>query len=364
MRFSIKTVVLQELVNRAVKGASQNKLITLTTLMAIQLKDKKLTLITTDASNTLYVMQDGVEGDDFYCVLQVEQFSKLVSRLTCENTTLELDDNILLVKGNGTYKIELPLDENGDAIQYPDPVAEMGISGDRKEIGLSVVKTILNTNKAALAVTMEQPEYTGYWVGDKVVATDTEKICGLNTKFFDTPALISAETMDLLGVMTEEKIEVYEQEDILEFVTKDCIVFGHKMEGLEDYAIDAITGLLEEEFQSKCKISKNDLLALLDRIALFVGTYDNKAITLTFTEKGIDVSSKQSNGVETITYMESKGFKPYTCQIAIDVLIQQVKANSADSIELQYGNEQSIKIVDGNVTQVIALLEDNTDENA
>lgn len=356
MKLSTKTVVLQEMVSRSIKGAGQNKLIPLTSLMAIRLKDAQLTLITTDASNTLYITQDKVDGDDFYCVVQAEQFAKLIAKMTSENVTLTLDNSGLTVKGNGVYKLDLPLDENGNTIQYPDPAAEFEVNGELTEINLSTIKTILATNKAALAVTMEEPVYTGYYVGDKVVSTDGYKICGLNVKLFDEPVLIAPETMNLLDVMTEEKIGAYVQDDIIEFITKDCVIYGHLMEGLDNFAIEPISGLLEEEFASVCKINKADLLALLDRIALFVGIYDNRAIRLTFTETGVDVSSKQSNGVETIVYMDSKNFKPYTCQLDIGLLLQQVKASRADVLELHYGNERSIKFVDGNVTQVVALL--------
>ena len=122
MKLSVKTPIMKELVSRAIKGASQNKLIPLTGLMAIQLKDGKLTLLTTDASNYLYVMQDNVAGDEFYVVVQVEQFSKLISKMTCDMLVLELNDSILTVKGNGEYKIELPLDETGDLIKFPSPM--------------------------------------------------------------------------------------------------------------------------------------------------------------------------------------------------------------------------------------------------
>lgn len=360
MKFSSKTIVFQEMVGKAVKGASCNKLIPLTSLMAIELKNKQLKLITTDASNYLYILQNDVEGDDFYVVVQVEQFSKLISKLTSENVVLELGDKILTVKANGNYKIELPLDENGDLIKYPDPAS---IEGEPfTEIKLTTIKTILNTNKAALAITMEEPVYTGYYVGDRVVSTDMFKICGLNVKVFDEATLISPETMNLLDIMTDEKISVYGKDDILQFVTKDCIVYAHKMEGVDEYQIDTINGLLDEKFKSSCKIDKNTMLSLLDRISLFVGAYDNKAITLTFTKEGIDVSSKQSNGIESIAYMESKGFKAYTCKVDITSLIQQIKANSADSIQIEYGNDSSIKIVDGDVTQVIALLDDEGQE--
>ena len=363
MKLSIKTVVLQEMVSKAIKGASQNKLIPLTSLMAIQLKKKTLTLTTTDASNYLYIVQDKVTGSDFYVVVYVDQFSKLISKLSSENVTLELEDNILNITANGNYKIELPLDENGELIKYPNPIEGMKFEGDGYSVNLATIKTILNTNKASLAITMEEPEYTGYYVGDKVVSTDTFKICGLNVKLFDEPVLIAPTTMNLLDVVTSDKISVFVQEDTLIFKTDNCIVYGHKMEGIEDYAIEAINGLLDEEFASSCKVSKNDMLALLDRIALFVGAYDNKAINLTFTEEGIDISSKQSNGIETIKYLESNNFKPYTCKLDITMFTEQVKANESEHINLQYGNESSVKMVDGNVTQVVALLnEEQTTE--
>ena len=50
MKLSIKTEKLKEMVSRSIKGVGNNKLIPLTSLMAIELKDGKLTLITTDAT--------------------------------------------------------------------------------------------------------------------------------------------------------------------------------------------------------------------------------------------------------------------------------------------------------------------------
>ena len=44
--------------------------------------------------------------------------------------------------------------------------------------------------------------------------------------------------------------------------------------------------------------------------------------------------------------------------INVDMLSTQLKANMADVIEMQYGAENSVKLVDGAVTQVIALLEE------
>ena len=359
MKMTISTSTLQNMVAKSMKGASCNKMIPLTGLMAIELKDHTLTLITTDATNYLYVREFKVEGDDFYVVIQAEMFAKLISKMTCEKVSLELKDNTLMVTGNGKYSIELPLDEEGELIKYPNPIDGKTFVGDDYTINLSTIKLILNTAKAALANTLEVPCYTGYYVGNKVVATDTYKICGINIKLWDEPTLISPEMMSLLDIFTEEKIAVYRNSNTMVFKSENCIVYGTLMDSIDDYQIEAIDGLLEQGFESSCKLTKSALLQLLDRLALFVSPYDKNGVYLTFTRDGLQIESKQANSVELIPYTESNKFRDFTCCIDIEMLHSQVKANTCDSITIYYGDESAIKLADGNVTQIIALLEDD-----
>jgi DNA polymerase III sliding clamp (beta) subunit (PCNA family) len=333
-------------------------MIPLTGLMCIELKDHLLTLITTDATNYLYVREDKVEGDDFYVVIQAEMFAKLISKMTCEKVSLTLKDNTLMVTGNGKYSIELPLDEEGELIKYPDPLSAQTVWDNDTTVNLSTIKLILNTAKAALADTLEVPCYTGYYIGNKVVATDTYKICGINIKLWDEPALISPEMMSLLDIFTEEKFVVARKGNTMVFESKNCTVYGTLMDSIDDYQIEAIDGLLEQEFESSCKLTKSALLQLLDRLALFVSPYDKNGIYLTFTRDGLQIESKQANSVELIPYTESEKFHDFTCCVDIEMLHSQVKANTGDSITLHYGEDNAIKLTDGNVTQVVALLED------
>lgn len=359
MELTIKTDIFKEMVSRSIKGASQNKLIPLTGLMAIQLKDNCLTLVTTDATNYLYIKQDNVVGDEFYVVVQTEQFSKLIGKLTCETITLVVNDNVLVVKGNGEYKIEIPMDEEGNNIVFPDPASNTEDFTYSKTVKLATIKMILNTIKPSLAVTMEIPVYTRYYIGERVIATDTFKMASVGIDLFNTePMLISAEMMNLMDVMTCEDVKFSRKDNILLFETPDCIVYGYAMEGVEDYQVDAITTLINEEFKSKCKLDRNALLCILDRLSLFVSKYDNKAVVLTFTEAGVDISSKTNSGVETLTYIESENFEPFTCQVDIEMLTTQLKAKVGDTFNLQYGSDRNLKIADGNLTQIIALLEE------
>lgn len=345
------------MVSKAVKGVGDNKLIPITSLMSIELKDGVMTIITTDGINYLYVKDKSVYGEDFYVTVSAEKFAKLVARTTSDTITLELMPNGLHFVGNGSYMLDLPVDEDGSFIKYPDPYASF-VGGDGKVVKMATILTILETVKPSLAVTLEMPCYTGYYIGEKVVATDTFKIASMDTKLLDEPVLISPDTLNLLAIVDKEEVTVYRQDNVIIFYTDNCVVYSNVMEGIGDYAIDAINGLVDTEFKSVCKISKASILQVLDRIALFIGAYDKNGIRLTFKEDHLQIESKATTGVETIDYEESENFEHFTCLIDIEMLASQIKSQATDVVELYYGLHNAVKMKDGNITQIIALLED------
>lgn len=367
MRLTIKTEKLKDMVSRASKGVGNNKLIPITSLMAIEVKDNVLRFITTDATNYLYITDDKFVSEDFYAVVDATVFSKLISKMTYPTVTMEIKNNswILEVTGNGNYRLELPLDESGGPILYPDPIDKLSLS-DKTSVGIinkSTIQVILETVKPALAVTLENPCYTGYYVGDRVVATDTYKIASMDVSLFGQTHLISPEFFDLLAVMNSEKIAVDIVNDAIICKSADCVVYGRFMNGIEDYAIEAISELVDTKFDCFCAVPKNLLLQALDRLSLFVGIYDKNAIHLTFTSTGLQISSKAASGIELIAYSASDNFKDFTCSVDIQMFAQEVRAVSNDVIELYYGEDNAIKITDGNITIIVALLDDEESED-
>lgn len=354
MKLTVKTQVLQGLLTKAIKGVSNNKMLPLTSMIAIEVESGFLSLITTDMTNYLSVAEHIEATEDFKATVNAELFSKLISKMTSDEVTLTLNDSILEVKGGGNYKIELMLDENGSPINFPKPFADF--KGEHTIIKSTDIKSILESNKASLAQTLENPCYTGYYCGDKVVSTDSYKICGNEIKLFDVPVLITPEMMELLDVFTEENVNVELKDNTLMFYTNSAIVYGTQLEGIEDFQINAINGLLDEEFENNCKVSKKDLLNALDRLSLFVGVYDKNAVDLVFTNDGIVISSKQTTGAEVLPYITREGTPEFSCSIDIENFISQIKVHSQDSVEIHYGKDNVIKIVDGNITKLVALL--------
>ena len=358
MKFTIKTEKLQEMVSRAVKGCSNNKMIPITGLMSIELSNNDLILTTTDASNYLYIIEDKIAGEDFSIVVQADTFSKLVSRMTTENIELELKGEELIVHGNGKYNIELPLDEEGGLIKFPKVWSNEMNMPNTYDVHLTTIKELLTYNKPALATSLDVPCYTGYYMGDKVVTTDTYKICSTDVKLFDEPMLIAPEMMDLLDVMSDENITVSVDDNVLVFVTPDCVVYGKTLEGVDTYKIDAISSLLEHDYPCECSVSRDNMLQALDRLSLFVGPYDKSGIRMLYTKDGIMLSNIKYNSTEVVPYKSSENFKEFSCCINIDMLQTQVKAHVLDEIHIFYGLDNAVKIEDGIVTQLIAYEEE------
>ena len=357
----VVTSRMKEAVNKAIKGAGFNNLIPITSMIGIKLSDGKLRLLTTDMTNTLCIIIDKVAGDDMDITVDADKFGKLIAKTTSEDIDLSVKDDILFVKANGTYKIPLISDEEG-LISFPD--VNIGSEPNAKT-KLSSVMQAYNINKSALAKTLENPALTGYYCGDMVISTDANVITFNGFKMFDCeePILISAQQMQLLTLNTKEDIEVLISGNSIQFVTEDVVIDGALMEGIEDFPANEVNAYLDEAFTSSCKVPKDLLLSVLDRLALFIEPYDKNGAYFTFGRKGINIHSKKDASTETINYVESKDFEPFVCCVDIPMLKEQLQANPDDTVKIFYGNENALKIESGKVTQVIALLEDEELEN-
>jgi hypothetical protein len=275
--------------------------------------------------------------------------------MTCDEVTLEVADNALNVIGNGKYQIDIPLEDDGSVVKLPNPVDNFKKDKKIGTINSSDILTALTSIKPALATTMEYPWFTCYYVKDRVVATDTYTVADYAKGFLDEAKLISSNVMDLLGLFTDD-ISVYVDEDKMLFETDKGLVYAAVPNGIENYSIGDIQGLVQQEFDHSCKIVKSALLNLLDRISLFVGVYDNGKITLSFTKDALEVISKYAN--EKVSYTSSENAGEFTCSTDVNTLITQVKAQAGDEITIQYGKDNALKIIDGNITSVVALLEE------
>lgn len=365
MKLKVKTTTLQAMFSKVYKAANQNKLIPLTSFVNIKKEGTKLILTATnDMEIYFYSIANNVEGEDFYVTVGIEQIYKLISKMTCENITLELKQNTLEVVGNGRYSVEIPMDETGEIIQFPDPYRDIHPE-DTEDIEFtdtldySEIQKILGSVKSSLATTMEYPVLINYYLGDFVCATDKSNVTSYDARMFETPELlISPKLMNLLALLTQESIDVKITDDYMLFVTDDAIIYSDITTDVEDYPAKVVASIVSQELPNSCKIAKNKLLALLDRISIFVSEYDLNVIHMTFDKASVQVATTNSGSDEVLEYVEKNdAIEPFDCKVDIVSLTEHVKSCTSDTIQIEFGIESCIKIVDGDITKVIMLFE-------
>lgn len=358
----IKTELLQNMISKAIKGASNNNMIPITTLMGIEVKENILTLMTTDGSNQLRVKEKIesnvlLEPTDFYTLVNADIISKLVSKTTKEYIELINNDNYLLFKGNGEYKIEIPFnDEDGNIIKFPD-ISQMNNPICQK-IDVSKLKTILNLAKNSVAKTMEIPYITGYYLSKDIITTDRQLICYIKDELFENPILIPSEIAELLQLLEGDTVDFKVENNNLLFETSNLIISGKELENKDLYPIQAIQGCLKNEYIDSIKVNKQDLLNVLDRMSLFVNEYDKNGVFLKFNVYGLTITSQKSNAVEVINAPETNNREEFQCLVDIEMLISEIQALNEEYVEIFYGHPSSIKLVEKNTTFIVSLIEE------
>lgn len=364
MKIQVKTTALKEAVNKAIKAAINSKMVPLTGYLYLSIKDGAMTVVTCDGMDYFEIKTEGASDGEFSIVLKADVFSKMVAKTTSEFITLELKDNVLMFTGNGTYKMSLPLNEEGNLIKWPT----YDIMNENVETGtikLATIKSIIVSNKAALATSTDVPYLTNYCCASEngVISADGYNICINKSSIFKNNFLILPLVFELLSIFNREDID-YRYDGIhIEFSTDTMRLFVKPQPQLDEYPIEPIGNYGNQEFPSSCAVSKSALISILDRLSLVISDYDVNAVTLDFTKDGLVVTSANGNGSELIAYQESSKFEPFVCTVDAEALRRQVNARTSDILHIEYGLTNVIKFVDNAIIHIVALGAGDSDDD-
>jgi len=362
MSFSVSTSVLQRLVTKVQRGASNNKLLPLTSFVSISLKDNKLKLTTTDMTNYVTATEYNVTGNDFSVVVSLESFGKLVGKTTTQEIVLELTENSLQFIGNGTYNIDLPLNEEGEPVKFP--MYEFTPTYEAVDVKYQDIKSIITANKSCLASDMSQPVLTYYYCGnDNVISADQYNICINNVQLFNEPVLISNIMMDLVALFGDDTITVTRNDSAIMFSSPTYCVYGKLFTDLDSYPSEPIQAYLSTQFEYNCKVSRELLLGAIDRLSIFMDKLDSGKLIFEFTDSSVTIYNANRTSHETIKYLNSTDMTRtgnFTCNVNSELIHSQLVSNSDDNLDIYYGEEPGgcIKIVDNDIVKITSLMED------
>lgn len=345
MKLTIETKVLQAMVNVALRGASHDKTDVMTNLFDIYYNDGRISITTTDSANYLTVYGNAEADEKMqFCVL-LDKFSKLVSKTSTEKIKLELKDDHLLFVGNGSYKIPFMLDVDGSMVRMPiHKISDVSSTG---EIETSVIRDIVMHNKPSLSVNKDDAKMylTGYLcVKDCVMSSDEINLCQNNVTTIMDKAIIPANVFDILSTSKSDKITYNLGDNEVEFICSDMKLYCSFINGIEKYPEAVCRRIMDDPMPSKCTVSRTLILNTLNRIALFIDAKQRNVVRLTFTKDGIALATIDNDAVETIEYQGSENFNDFTCLADVDHLRSILLSYDVESIDIEYGVEQVLRI--------------------
>jgi DNA polymerase III sliding clamp (beta) subunit (PCNA family) len=349
MQFELATSKLNTMLGKVEKGVGNGKILAVTAYLHLKLEEGMLFITSTNLSNYVTVMEK-VEGQDGEAVVKADQLIQLAKKTTTAQVKIELVDNTLVVKGNGTYK--LPILENAEY-----PTYEFNTDVSFVDIEVKNLLNVFNINKSSISSEMVIPYLTGYNVGENCVTTDSIRMTIFNQRVLSERVLISQELADLLKILDATKgVRIQHESNKLLFTTDNTIVFGTELDGIENYPdINALIQSLD--YDATIKVKRNELLAALDRLSIFVDVYDNNGVKLAIAGDTLKLTDLKQNSSETLKLTEPASLD-VVLTVNINYLTSLVSVLSAENTSIFYGdNSSTIKIIGNeNITQVLSLM--------
>ncbi|MBQ9900628.1 MAG: hypothetical protein IJM36_05835 [Acholeplasmatales bacterium] len=355
----IETKILKDLSNKAYSVCSFDKMAPLTELMEIDIKKDKIIIRSTDSITNLFVSADIKDNEEeMRIVVDANIFNSLINKITTEYIELNVNNNSLMISGNGVYYLDVRVDENGEIIKFPE--INIDESKATKDINLVELRKKLAICRSAIPDNFDAPELNNYYLKENIVATNAYKITSIENdeNIKDEELFITKELGNILISLDYGAAKYYKEDNKLYIIGPNLKLVGNIGKDLEKYPLEAIKNKLNDSFSYKAIINKGLILSLLDRLSLFVSEYDSNSINILFLPDKMKITSKKKTGDEDIAFKESiEGLTEFNCDISILNLKAQIESLPSEEIEIHFGgNEDSIKIIDKNITQIVSLM--------
>jgi hypothetical protein len=346
---------------KVIKGAGNNKLIPITGLVMIKLFGKVFSLTTTTGESQLVVsVNDDSDESEFLVSVKADIFNSLVQKTTSEFIVMDLTEKGLEVRGNGTYMIEVPFDEESKIIEIP--IINVGDTEKVINIDMKELKQSLSIHKPAVSDSAEVYCLTGYYFDETVITTNALVACSSNVNYFGKKVLISSAVVGLFEVFEDITIDFkFCSNNAFSINSGNVCLYGKFMDEVDTYPVVAIENLINTEMKSFVKVNKKEILQAVDRLNIFVEEYDKNAINILFDNGFITLNNAKNSSTETVAVKETnlKANKDsFKCTVDVELFKLQLNAYPEDIVEISFGSNRALKLKSEKRCQIIALLLD------
>lgn len=332
----------------------------------IKTKGKTLELNVTNKEYYVRVSLPIQEEVPFRAVVDAKLFLNLVSKITTSNLELEVDDNKLIIKGNGNYKLPL-IYENDKLVELP----EITIENETNSFNISsdILSSILNFNsKEIKTATAVKPFQKLYYIDEQGCITFSSGGC-INS--FTLPEKVTL----LLNVKLVKLFRLFKDGDISFTLGHDEVagIIQTKIRLANDeVVITAITSTSENilstvpanalrtraqfNYPYQVSIDRTLLSQALTRLLLFnnaSGGLNKDFGVFEFDTNSVAIFDAKKENKEVIPYVNSNVNEKYRVILDINSLKGTLDTCTEDVLVFNFGDRKCFVLSRGNIKNLM-----------
>lgn len=297
------------------------------------------------------------EESDFHATVNANTLLKLVQKTTTGTLEFGINENVMTLKGNGTYK--LPLIYDGDEIMTVPDVTIDSIESTFN-IGYNVLDSInsYNSKEMAKASVIVNPVQKLFYVDESGCVTFTTGACVNNfelpqgTKLFMSQKIVSllklfrgATVTCSIGKSGEQTRFMFESDNVK-------LVCVQPMADFDSFPIEQIRGLANaDNYPHSVLLNKDDINNSINRLEIINGVI--QPVKFSF---GIDSEltvSSQSGGQEELVFECTDDPVDYEFSADMTDIKYSIDKFPGEKISFMFGNGSSILISQGNISFIV-----------
>ena len=367
----IRIEKLQDACKKILAAVDNNELSEITETLELVTKGNFLCMNVTNREYYAQVKLDIEENIEFKATVNANLFLRLISQVTTDTIELLVDNNKLIVKGNGTYNIPLIFD--GDKLLNL-PEIEINNVTNSFNISSSILGSILHYNSKELVKgTISKPVQRLYYVDEKGCITFTTGAC-VNKFTLEQPVKLLFnnrlvklfrlfDTGDVKFTLGYDPISEGIIQTKVRFESKDVLItaiISCDDTFLSSVPVNAIRGRAEANYPYSININKNHVLQTINRILLFTNNGNTKGLikpysTFEFGKDSVTIYDAKKDNKEVVSYNNSvlEMETPYSA--ILDLVELKITLDNFEEpyLTINFGDGNAMVITRGNITNVV-----------
>lgn len=330
----LKTKLLKQMLKKATKGAGLNPQVARSKLLIITVEDSTLKLITTDGEVYLEILENVVtDVKDFYAIVDVDLFAKLINKTTSEDVELSINETCLTVTGNGSYDFAMSY-ENSELARFPEYKLNQSLDNPIT-VSADIINAVLKTNKQVVCTDMMSPSLIGYYFcSEGVVTTNRKTACLTECDVFGETFMLPVSAVELLETI-DSTATFYNGENQLVICGDGVNIYTPKM-AIDSYPYSYLKNYFGQQLSCCVTVNKTELLSIVERLLLFSDKYSNNAIELTFADNFLGIKNVVGTGAEALTYILKDDFTATKVMVNGLMLQLLLKASLQEKLKIYY----------------------------